>query len=102
MRAELQNGRAATEVTTPPVGTQAVRLTPLTESNAERDSLQVRVQRFLMDLKQGRAPVNAPVTALDRYRLAQDEGNEELCRRGCGRPVFYNCECATCGREEWT
>lgn len=38
---------------------------------------------------------------LDRYRESQNEGNEELCRRGCGYPAAYNGQCFSCLREEW-
>lgn len=100
MSPDLQTQKeGATEVgTLSPVTHSSVSTSgDTTESSAPRDSLEVRVRRFLDGLRAR----NAAESPLDRYRRAQDEGTEELCRRGCGQPAFYNSECTSCSREEW-
>lgn len=93
-----ENGGAMTEVTDTAVSTDtagSIRAADNRES-ISRVALD-QWSRFLRWLAETPEAVK-----VDRYREAQDEGNEELCRRGCGRPAAYNSECFSCLREEWS
>lgn len=65
------------------------------ESSAPRESLEVRVRRFLDGLRAR----NTEETSLDRYRRAQEEGEDVLCKSCHEYPAAWCGRCFACNAD---